>query len=376
MSYDDGYIDRPAELAQLVDDLRGERVVAVDMESNGFFRYPEFICLIQIGFGGRQFIVDPIALRDVSPLLEVFADPGRLILLHACSYDVSSFKRDYDCEFGNLFDTAIAAAFLGFERLGLDSVLKDALGVDVPKNKKLQRCDWTRRPLTSEQISYAKSDVAFLIELYSIQKSALDELGRLDWVEEECDRAKLLPPPLIKSPEESFRKTKNLRSLSPLAVSIFKELFILRDALAREKGVPPFKTLSNDTLMNLSARCAERKRPPDGSIRLPRRYIEPVANAVRRGLANGPLNLSSPRYEPRMDGSQKSLLKKLKRYRSDLGEKLKLDPSLLWPVANLEKLACATDRVDAERIMEDDDVRRWQRREFAGPLLKFLESHR
>ena len=185
VTYYDGYIDNSTDLNRLCDDLKNEEIIAIDMESNGFFRYPEFICLIQVGFQGKQYLVDPIALKNIDPLIAIFKDPQYLLLLHSGSYDVTSFKRDYDCTFGRLYDTSIAAAFLGHQKLGLDTVIKETIGVDIPKDKSLQRSDWTKRPLSTTQVRYAKADVEYLHGLHQKQTDALKKLGRMEWVDEE-----------------------------------------------------------------------------------------------------------------------------------------------------------------------------------------------
>ncbi len=370
MGIDDGYIDKLDDLRRLAEAISRVPVVAVDMESNGFFCYPESVCLVQVAFGGTEYLVDAVVLDDITPLLEVLADQGRLSILHACSYDVSSFKRDYDFRFGKIFDTSIAAAFLGGERLGLGTVLEEALGVVIPKDKKLQRCDWGRRPLDERQIAYAKSDVAHMIELYELQSRKLRDLGRLRWVEEECERARTTPWRESTS-DERFEKVKGVSKLPPLARSVFKSLFLRREKLALATGKPPFKIFSNELISRISQRCAETGAVPDASsAHIPGRYRRDIVEAVREGLANGPLPLP-PRIKrrPRLDKRQMDRLGRMKEWRAALAAELGLAPSLLWPTPMLDVLARCDTCDDAIREIESGDVRKWQMEEFGEGFL-------
>jgi ribonuclease D len=375
MSFQDGHIETAEDLLRLRDELRGQEVIAVDMESNGFFRYPESICLIQIGFAGRQFLVDTVVLKDIDPILAILADRKRLCLLHSCSYDVSSFKRDYDCEFGRIFDTSIAAAFLGLDRLGLDAVLKETLGVDIPKDKSLQRCDWTTRPLSPKQVAYAKSDVEFLVDLHLEQSRRLMELGRLDWVEEECEIAKSIPYTPPPPPEKAFLKGKRVNTLSPRGKAIYKEIFLYRDEKALKRGTAPFRIFHNDLILKVASHCAATGHPPDRSINLPRAHIEGVNAAVRRGLAAQPfISERHPPRKPALNSRQKELLNALKETRTKLGERLNLDPSLLWRSSNLFDLAVCESRAEAERTFVNSDLRKWQLDNFKNDFLRHFDD--
>ena len=101
--------------------------LGLDIEGNGFYRYPERVCLIQISVEDHPFIIDPLQFEDLTPLGEIFSNPKITKIVHAGDYDIRSLSRDYQFTFNNIFDTSIAAAFLGSGRLGLDAVLKEYL---------------------------------------------------------------------------------------------------------------------------------------------------------------------------------------------------------------------------------------------------------
>ena len=149
-------------LTEVVRRASRSRVVCLDIESNGLHRYPERVCLVQLASEGSVFLIDPIATPDMSSLGGLLSDPSVEKVLHSADYDLRSLDRDWGFRISNLFDTSVAAAFLGSTSLGLAAVLQEYLGVQIPKSRRLQRADWTVRPLSEEARLYAASDVLHL----------------------------------------------------------------------------------------------------------------------------------------------------------------------------------------------------------------------
>ena len=139
-------ITQPADLAALVARLRQAPAIAVDIEADSFHSYFEKTCLIQFSLPGLDAIVDPLALPDLSPLGPVLAAPASEKVFHAAEYDIICLKRDYGFQCAPIFDTMVAAKVLGWPRVGLASLLAEHFGVQV--DKRLQRADWSRRPLS------------------------------------------------------------------------------------------------------------------------------------------------------------------------------------------------------------------------------------
>ena len=165
----------PAALAELLDDVRSEPVIALDTESNSFHVYRERVCLLQISTRAADFVVDPLAV-DVTPLGAVLCD-GRETVLHGADYDVRCLKREYGWRFPRLFDTMAAARRLGRPGLGLSALVEQHFGARLSKS--FQRSDWGRRPLTREQIAYAALDTHFLLPLHELLTRELAERGAL-----------------------------------------------------------------------------------------------------------------------------------------------------------------------------------------------------
>jgi len=176
----------PTGLTSLVHDLARARVVAVDTESNSLFAYRERVCLIQFSTASGDYLVDPLGFSDLSALAPLFANPRQQKVFHAAEYDILCLKRDYGFEFAAIFDTMIAARTLGWPQLGLAAILEGRFGVKM--NKKFQRANWGQRPLTPEQLDYARLDTRYLIPLRDILSAELAAAHRMEEAGEEFSR--------------------------------------------------------------------------------------------------------------------------------------------------------------------------------------------
>ena len=243
-------IEDGAAFDRMLDALDGEREIAVDTEADSFFNYREKVCLIQVSAGGQDWLIDPLASFDLMPFGEVLADPERVKVFHDGEYDVLILKRDYGFQFDALFDTRVAAAALGSPSPGLASVLEEHF--DVRLDKSMQRSDWSRRPLSAKQIAYARLDTRYLIELMHAQKLELEERDLSMVVEGECRRVAALESPERKFEPDEFARMKGARNLDPRGRRALRELFVWRDEQACRRDLPPFKVLSNNTLLALA----------------------------------------------------------------------------------------------------------------------------
>ena len=352
--------------------------VAVDLESNGFHRYPERVCLVQIAAGDAAYFVDPLSLDDVSPLGRLLGDASVEKVFHSADYDVRSLDRDWGFRVRGLFDTSIAAAFTGSERLGLGAVLKEHLDVDIPKSKKLQRADWTLRPLSDEMLRYAAEDVLHLARLRDVLHGKLDRLGRAGWVEEETERLAAVrhSPP---DPEWAFLSVKGSRDLDGRGLAVLRSLHDFRENEAVRRDRPPFKVFSDAVMAALAAEPSSdltRVKGIGPYGRSPR--SSGVRRAIRQGLAAPKVERPRPPRSGRPRPSKEDReaapkrLRALKQWRLEHAGRLKLDPGLLWPAASLERLSLRPREFDAE--LHSAEVRRWQRGEFGQSLRALVEG--
>ncbi len=357
--------------------LSGERELALDTESNSFYTYRESICLIQIGSSEENLLLDPLEVKDLSSLGEMMADPAVAKVLHGSDYDLRSFDRDYGFRVRGLFDTEIAAVFLGESRPNLGTVLENFLEVSIPKSAKLQRSNWGLRPLSSEAREYALHDVAHLSRLAQELRRRLQDARRLEWVREECQRLENVRYSPPDPPEVAFRRIKGSNKLDPRQLAVLKELHLFRDEEAQSQNSPPFRVIRNETLLTLAqSPSMPLERVPGLSPQLVQRRGASILSAIERGR-EGP-EIPPPARPDRAnswtpEARRRSQL--LKQWRGELGEDLGLDPPLLWPTASLERLAVEPRDWQSELMGEGPpEVRHWQRQEFAAGLEEFLAS--
>src|SRR2546422_10105353 len=177
------WVDDDRDLDRAAQRLTRAPALAVDSEAYSFYHYHHKCCLIQISDGETVYLVDPLALRRLEPLGEVLGAQRIVKVLHAAEQDVLYLRRDFGFHLEPLFDTMIASQLLGKTGIGLASLLLAYFGVKLDKGS--QRDDWSRRPLTEGQKTYAAEDVRHLIRLSRILKEELQTVARLAWAEEE-----------------------------------------------------------------------------------------------------------------------------------------------------------------------------------------------
>src|SRR5436190_9427589 len=188
---------------ELAAEARREGRFGLDTEFVSERRYRPLLCLVQIVVGDRIEILDPLGELDPEPLARVLADPAVEVVLHAGRQDVALLKRSWSTEVTNIFDTQVAGGFAGYgAQSGYDSLVRSLLGESATGAEGFSR--WDRRPLTPDQIEYARADVEHLLPLADAVQERLRDSGRLEWAREEClalERATDERPP-----EETFAR--------------------------------------------------------------------------------------------------------------------------------------------------------------------------
>jgi ribonuclease D len=245
-------------LITLVNQLHDVPLLAVDTESNSLFAYKEQVCLIQLSarHNGRtvtaiqDYIVDPLAVDDLSSLGELFVDPDIEIIFHAAEYDIMCLKRDFGFEFANIFDTYIAAQTLGWPRVGLNALLNEHFNVRL--DKRFQQADWSKRPLSGEQCHYAQMDTHFLPALRDILLRTLSRNGCFEEAREAFDELVHLPAAEKAFDPEGFWYVKGANILGGQRIAILRELYLWRERTAARRNLPPFKILPDSTLVALA----------------------------------------------------------------------------------------------------------------------------
>jgi ribonuclease D len=337
-------------------------------------RYRPLLCLVQVAADGDVFVLDPLAGFDPAPLAEVLADPEVEIVLHAGRQDVAILRREWRTDVTNVFDTQVAAGFAGFSaQAGYNGLLHDVLRIRLPKTASFTR--WDVRPLTEEQLGYARGDVEHLMPLADDLQRRLGASGRIEWAREEC-RA-VAEASDERDPEEVWRRLPRVGSMDPRERAVARELAAWRERTAAHEDRPVGAVLRDPTVVELA------KRQPTGRRELAqirgvspdvvRRRGDDILTAIERGRAAPPLRLEEGErlgVEPH-DGPVIALAEALVRARA---QEAGLAYELIAARADLTPIVVTARRGDPE-----PDVRTLQgwRRELVGAeLLELLRGGR
>ncbi len=361
---------------RVVRQMAGAPELAIDTEANSMYAYRGRICLIQIAAADTVWLLDPLAVEDLSALGAILADASVTKVMHGSDYDLRSFYREYGFPVNGLFDTETCARFLGMVSPNLAAVLQRFLEVEIPKSRRLQRSNWGLRPLSGEAITYAAGDVRHLVSLARKQRGLLRDVGRLEWVEEEFLRMEATGRNAGALPAPDFLRVKGSDRLNPQELAVLKELFDLREAEAARMDQPPYRVMGNDALLHLAgAPFTPLEDVPGLSPHLARRLGPRIRSGIQQAM-RGP-GIERPPRPRRIPPSREvqARQQKLKQWRSDKGADLALDPALIWPAASLERLAMDPDAWEAELTQSGSaDIREWQRKAFAGELEQALRG--
>ncbi len=352
-----------AALEAFVGDLQEQDCVALDTEAASYHRYIDRIYLIQISSASRTALVDPLTVSNLKPVSRLLSDPAVEVVFHDADYDLRVLDRDYGFRAKRLFDTRIAAQLLGEPSVGLGPLLEKYFGVKV--NKKMQRADWSRRPLTAEMISYAASDTAYLLGLRDELRRRLEKQGRLAWAEEEFKRLESIRWTSNGDNGQAFLRLKTAKTLSPKSLAVLKAVHEWREVKAASLDRAPFRVLGNGALAAL-ARSApttiKRLRsvsgmPPASA----RRYGDELIEAVQKGLDTPEEKYPKIKRPKRPKVSKTALqrVERLKALRKQAAVDLGIEVGVLCPNGTLQAIAVAAP-TNAKELKKIPDVKRWQ----------------
>lgn len=364
-------IETPEALSSLLEALEGVTEIGVDTEADSFYSYTEKVCLLQLTIGKTDYLIDPLVDLDLSPLGEIFKDESVVKILHDGEFDVLILGRDFHFRFKNIFDTRIAAAALGFSSPGLAAVLDRYFGIEVDKSE--QRSDWSRRPLKQSQIDYARLDTRYLMALKERMAADLEAAGRRMILDGECERLEELEPVKREFDPDGYAKIKGANGLSPAEKGVLKELFCLRNSVAEERDVPPFKVLGNHVLMELAARMPSTMNDIDGLKGFPKGRRRSLGRdtlaAVQRGRQNPITKKVQPQSRtPRLDDEPFELHERLRSWRRERAEQEGMDSSLVLNRHVMLRIA-----IDSPKTLDEfeqvEGLRSWQLERFGDDLV-------
>lgn len=368
-------ITTPHALNACVARLAQEPVIALDTEASSFHRYKESVCLIQVSTRELTFLIDPLALPDLSPLRELLGQKAMQVVIHDADYDLRILARHHGIRVENVFDTLVAAELLNEPEIGLAALLMKYEG--IPVDKKFQKADWSKRPLPKDMLDYAAGDTAYLIVLRDMLEARLREKGRWTWAEEEFALLTDAPFNAPVNEEPLYLRLKGAKMLKPHQLAILREVHAWRDAIAEQQDRAAFMILGNDVLLSLAVDppttehdIAARKGVNE---RLVEKHGRRILAAVKKGQElpkdQWP-RLERPKRWDR-DDDYEERLKRLKRKRDELTAQFDLRPGIVAANQLLMDIA-RTLPGDLPALAAMPGVRKYQVEHFGQALLREL----
>ncbi len=352
------WIDTANSLLKAFDAMRSQPRIAVDTESNSLFAYQEKVCLIQISTPETDYIIDPLAVKDLALLGELFKNPDQEKIFHASEYDLLCLKRDYHFTFANIFDTMIAARVLGEPLVGLGSLLEKYFAILL--NKKYQRANWGLRPLSTEMLDYAREDTHYLFALRDQLDSQLIEQELSDLAREDFETmCRVQAHPGSNNHSECW-KVAGASRIDPRQAAILNELCLYRDEQAKKADLPHFKVFSNQLLLDLSqlkpTSTEELQTVPHCTERIIQRHGSGLLTAIARGVEAQPV-IRQKTVRP--DDAYIARIECLKEWRKKTAKELKVESDVVLPRDLVEQIAGAdpAQLSDLQKVMRDAPVR-------------------
>jgi len=373
------YVRERAAIERLIQRIGAAERIAVDTEADSLHNYFEKVCLVQLSLGGAHYLVDPLCGLDLNGLLEALAD--KPLILHGGDYDLRMMRASMGFRARReVFDTMIAAQLLGFEQIGLAALIERYFDITIGKGG--QKSDWSRRPLSENQLRYAVNDTRFLERLADRMHGELSARGRVDWHRESC-RAMVESSGRdhAREPENAWR-IKGAGRLTRRQLAYLRELWRWRDQHARSANLPAFRVLGNQEILGL-VRWAESYPgvPLHQGPKLLRNIIgaqlttlgEAIARVARMDETEWPEPPKRDHEAPRNDCIEE--IKSLRVECAQIAQELEIAASTLAPRAALEAIARSRPRT-VDEIMKTGGLLRWQAELVQGAVEKCLHSTR
>lgn len=280
------FINKHEDLVKFVESIKDSEAIAVDTEFMREKTYYSKLCLIQIASAKTSAIIDTIALKDLSPLEEVFLNPDIVKVMHASTQDLEIFAKEFSAPVAPIFDTQVAGTLLGYQnQVGYGQLISDLLGVQLGKSDTYS--DWSRRPLSPEQIEYARDDVTYLIQAYPIILNRLKENKRLAWLQDEME--KLVNPNRFEIEYDTlYQKLKRINTLRPKALLVAREVAAWREKTAQRRDIPRRWVMGDESIVEIARNAPtnpEKINATRGVRQLNNQDMKSLIEAIERGKA-------------------------------------------------------------------------------------------
>jgi ribonuclease D len=329
-------ISTPEQLADFTARLDTHKVIGLDTEADSLHSYREKICLLQIASPDGFFLVDPLVEGlDLSDFYASLAP--HTIIIHGADYDLRLLGRHPAFDASDIFDTSIAARFLGLEQIGYAALVDKFFGVTLCKAS--QRADWGRRPLPPRMEEYALNDVRYLLPLAEILENRLRELGRWEWYGQSRDAmVQSAREPRERDPEKAWRINGSSK-LGPRESAVLRALWHWRESEAGAWDRPTFHVISNDRMIDAARAAVAGQKVEVHRMPPPRfnRMKETLRAALDLPESEWPV--FERERKPRPNGAACRLFEQLRARRDAVAQDLAVDPSLIASRQTLMSIA-------------------------------------
>jgi ribonuclease D len=330
----------------------------IDTEADSLHHYFERLCLVQLAFADEFVLIDPLAVEDILPLLQLL-DKGE-IWLHGADYDLSLFQRTFKWMPQRMRDTQIAARLTGSRQFGLAALIEAHTGRTVSKSS--QKADWSRRPLSSTMLHYAVDDVRYLFSLADGFLKTLATQGRMDWFIQSCDElCKDVSLRSLQAKEDPWR-IQGSGKLQPKGLDFVHRVWHWRDLLAQERNVPCFRIISNKQVMEM-AQGLEREQMPNPPFGWRPKWKRDFTDLLAAHQQSDPTGWPQKIRQTggRMSEREREQVDRLCQERDTIASRLNIEGSLLGSRSVMEQIVAKAEGID--------ELMAWQQELMAAPLL-------
>ncbi len=310
----------------------------LDTEADSLHHYGEKICLLQVACAGHFALVDPLAISDMTPLLDLL-NLGEL-WFHGADYDLTLLQRTYGWTPRQMRDTQIAARLVGHRHFGLAALVNDMVGIELSKAS--QKADWSRRPLPDVMLRYAVDDVRYLLLIADRLLAELRTHDREAWFIESCLDLQSDVAERLLLPREDPWRVQGSGRLQPRGLAFLREAWIWRESIAEERDLPCFRVMSNKQMLAYAEQFetgAEVAPPAGWRPRWKKAFFEVLKEAGSLPLADCPPRIKRPKS--RFGEEERALVDRLCGARDQVAAQLEIESSLLGSRGTLEQVVAA-----------------------------------
>lgn len=364
-------IDEQEQILKIVDEASRADYISIDSESDGLYSYTDKLCLVQVEFSGKIYLIDTLKV-DINPMRGIFESKDIEKIFHSAYSDISMIKKNIKSEFVNIFDIMIASKYIFKKAVSLSNLVNNYFNSQL--NKKFQKTNWGKRPLSKELLDYAAMDVYYLKKLRDIFLKDLKEKGIYEEFRYTCEKLSRTPPKATEFTLEKYVSMAHTYCLEGMEFSIFLEIVKKREEVAQKLNLPPFKIITNELLIYVAKHYDEILNAKDIKLynRCIVRNIEWIRASIKSVIEGEVKYFNNVFYRNGGNSDYEIKLKMLKKWRREKSEKTIIPCELIVDLHILKQIA-RLDKIDANKLAElGMDEKRIEK--YGNDLINFFNS--